>query len=386
MIEFVVGQICECDEGEVTLEKRAGEPSQNAWWVRDARGRAFVRCGEELRPAVPRPGDTVRVLAVIQGSLALMGKDVVAESIKASPSYAGRAFVSANGESFHATVALLRRATASATEAPVWVPKEGERVTGVLVGMGSKELTGTYVGVSDEGNAAVNDDKGLDWYLLRDSLRPVESPAKRFYTSMPPASELPKVLPAGTRSEGSHDLERLVCDGELRFYVCKDGRSCCRIPAHAIEWSSVEVQTSPPSSVSNARHCDKCMNPVSFGTLCDEHIRSLGKPVEQEAKKPDPYAELVQLCPDCHVRIELNGPERCVYCNHREREARGRFAAVTSILDMTARLAPELPPRDALDRYAAMKRKRPDPVAREVESAHPSTWPSECDSEELRVT
>ncbi len=116
---------------------------------------------------------------------------------------------------------------------------------------------------------------------------------KELQPSPSTSEEVPKVGEMWIATDGK--VEETVTinshDGppENHNYVCGGGRNRWYGYRGGVERSGLftllrRVPTQPEGKA-NARHCDKCMNPVSSAvTLCDEHVWSLGKPIVA-----DPY-------------------------------------------------------------------------------------------------
>jgi hypothetical protein len=144
-----------------------------------------------------------------------------------------------------------------------------------------------------------------------DSLRPVSSP--------PAIAEKDRLFSEGCCLCGGADILEVLDGG---YTPENDGRKLCGrcfkgpigngyfrdCDAEVNRRKALAANTQPPTSPNrNARHCDKCTNPVVGGTLCKEHVESLGKPAPEKAEPK---------CIACN-RDASAGSERCVYCAHR---------------------------------------------------------------------
>ncbi|HEY3495957.1 MAG TPA: hypothetical protein VGK73_14765 [Polyangiaceae bacterium] len=165
--------------------------------------------------------------------------------------------------------------------------------------------------------------------------------------------------------------------------------------------------------------------PPAGSALNGDAQASASEPVGGGSLKPDPVPSLCQLCPDCHAQIELNGPERCTYCAHRELEEAGRppvnpqwahhdrmraLAYLGHEDDALNRLAATrraklAQTKEAMDRPAVERHPAPSSMASsrgvvfgplgekqfhrsarrhwKRDEGHPSNWPSMPDVEEL---
>jgi hypothetical protein len=144
--------------------------------------------------------------------------------------------------------------------------------------------------------------RGATWHVDTELLRPVSSPPAiaekdrlhegEFNCALCGAEEF---LPGDSfRKSGKGNLSKGNGFASNRYACAK-----CRDKFWGqMDWRAVDREITrrkliaanaqpPAESNRNARHCDKCMNPVVGGTLCKEHVEALGKPA---AAKVDPYA------------------------------------------------------------------------------------------------
>lgn len=238
-----------------------------------------------------------------------------------------------------------------------WVPRKGEMVH-ALGELSGKEYIGEFFSLTPGGSAVVLAE-GSSRYCRRDSLRPISSPApKKFYNSMPPAAELPKVLPAGTRSAVSGtDIGGWVLDEGHTIghpaYVPpgRVGSSPWQYadPRENVAWSTVEVQPSPPPSAKAS--CDRCgADPKGHGTLCfkcDQETQS-----GCESKKPDPYAEHRKLLRRALCLGNANDKTTEAYVAAQQYQDDSRIAAsrkMSKLDQAKAQLVAKVEPRHASD-------------------------------------
>lgn len=217
--------------------------------------------------------------------------------------------------------------------------------------------------------------------------KPVQ-PEPRFYGTMP--AELPDTLPAGVKTMmGRVALResRLIGAHYQGEWQHTDGKRQSRVADTAIDWTTVPLQEAPPPV-----ECDGCKeaasgkrfgfrpgDPKAYCTECgkshpmppEPKVSTSAQPAGGGSSNSDPYA--------AHRRslLERFGGNDDSF-----------IAAMQNGDDEVKRLYPFGPPRDALDRLVAHRRRlaqATEQLNRKAEPRHPSDWLVE-DADELYPT
>lgn len=328
MTVFQEGQVVNWNDGAGTEREgtivRAHRFS-GGWNVLDARGEHWSLGTQELRPAEPRPGDKVRVVAVSEVPGAFEPWCIVGGEFTVSRICKERSgldadlrlfFVDDEPLSSWAKIILLRRASTPDGEAErKWEPKRGELIVGKHAHT-SRSFSGGFLQFNSVGYAQIEADDGSGCRdLLRDTIQP----------SPPPVGS----ADAATREDAAAKS------------------------SDAARWNSAQPAGGGSSKSDPCRHS----RITHFGHECADCGMSLIEVAQR--KKPDPYAACREL--DTNVVAALLNP--------RELPATPQTALFISWQQKQRRHLEQA--KSELDR--------------KLPSTHPSTWP-EGAGEELRCT
>lgn len=337
MTVFQEGQVVNWNDGAGTEREgtivRAHRFS-GGWNVLDARGEHWSLGTQELRPAEPRPGDVVRVVALHPDSC-----------------FSGKLFPDSKVDVGEERILRSIKDTSTKSE---WAVAELD-------------------GASVPGCCKL--------IVIRRASTPAGE-AARFYTKQPDV--LPETLPVGTRGPNGL-VARSILKLEVEGYLGDWGESFQQytVPSR-IDWTTVTIQPSPPPVGSPMTGVAAWLDPQTIGNA--QAVQNAQQQIVQQvaaqiqagggSSKADPY--------EAH-RSEL----RRKYAITSE----GQIARAQQTDDDVRRHYPFGPQRDELDRIVAARidrRRHLEQAKSELDrklpaSTHPSAWP-EGAGEELRCT
>ena len=253
MSEFVVGQIVEyqVSDGSSVRTEEGHYVGMRGMLVLvqplGTTGELYRMLVPDCSPAVPRPGDTVRVAAIHSASrLGCEGVAVGQErELRAfRPAAAGWFQVGfltpshPRGEGYVGCckVTLIRRAAASAPEAKKWEPQVGERCQGEHAS--GVHWEGSFVDFSgDEARLRV---ESTVCRVSRKSLRPADPAPRRFYGSMP--SELREERAMSAKHGDAFDRLAAMKRATTKRMQAAEMLNRPATPRHPSDWDVSETE------------------------------------------------------------------------------------------------------------------------------------------------
>ncbi len=204
-----------------------------------------------------------------------------------------------------------------------------------------------------------------------------KAPEPEVYGTMP--AELPETLTPGVTARGSHELVRR--NHRETYYVCRDGQACCFIHASDIDWEKVPRQPSHPQPVAEG---DRLHTGRGNCCLCGAEA-SLMRADKREYcwECKESHGGIAGAYREIDRRVALNGqqaqskpglvptPPPDPYSEHRLR--------IGEPTDHSPARQKQYGNGDALDRLAAIRRRKIEQLRGEMDrkapSAHPRSWP-----------